>query len=190
IKALVNLSPAEATVRRGDTERTVAVAEVNVGEMIVVRPGQRIPLDGKVVGGKSSLNQAPITGESAPVDVQLGSQVFAGSINIQGLLQVQVTKLSEDTTLARIIHAVEKAQASRAPSQSFVDRFSRVYTPAVVSLAALLAIAPPLLGMGLWHTWFYRALTMLVIACPCALVISTPVSIVSGLARAARSGVL
>ena len=190
IKALMNLSPAEATVKRGETERTVPVAEVMVQETIVIRPGQRVPLDGTVVEGKSSLNQAPITGESFPVDVQLGSQVFAGSINIQGLLQVQVTKLSEDTTLARIIHAVEKAQAGRAPSQSFVDRFSRVYTPAVVSFAALLAIAPPLLGIGAWHTWFYRALTMLVIACPCALVISTPVSIVSGLARAARSGVL
>jgi len=190
IKALMNLSPAEATVRRGETERTVPVAEVKVQETIVVRPGQRVPLDGTVVGGKSSLNQAPITGESFPVDVQPGSQVFAGSINIQGLLQVQVTKLSEDTTLARIIHAVEKAHASRAPSQSFVDRFSRVYTPAVVSFAALLTIAPPLLGLGAWHTWFYRALTMLVIAWPCALVISTPVSIVSGLARAARSGVL
>lgn len=190
IKALMNLSPAEATVRRGETEQTIAVAEVNVGDTIVVRPGQRVPLDGAVVGGKSSLNQAPITGESAPVDVQLGSQVFAGSINIQGLLQVRVSKLVQDTTLARIIHAVEKAQASRAPSQSFVDRFSRIYTPLVVSFATLLAIVPPVLGIGVWHTWLYRALTMLVIACPCALVISTPVSIVSGLARAARSGVL
>ena len=190
IKALMNLSPAEATVKRGETESTVPVAEVSVQETIIIRPGQRVPLDGTVVGGKSSLNQAPITGESLPVDVQVGSQVFAGSINIQGLLEVQVTKLSDDTTLSRIIHAVEKAQASRAPSQSFVDRFSRVYTPAVVLFAVLLAIGPPFLGMGTWHTWFYRALTMLVIACPCALVISTPVSIVSGLARAARSGVL
>ncbi len=190
IKALMNLSPAEATVKRDETERTVPVAEVKIRETIVVRPGQRVPLDGTVMGGKSSLNQAPITGESLPVDVQLGSKVFAGSINIQGVLQIEVTKLSEDTTLARIIHAVEKAQASRAPSQSFVDRFSRVYTPTVVAFAALLAITPPLLGIGAWHTWFYRALTMLVIACPCALVISTPVSIVSGLARAARSGVL
>lgn len=190
IKKLMSLSPAEATVRRGESEVTIPVTEVRVGEVIVVRPGQRLPLDGTVIDGKSSLNQAPITGESAPIDVEARSRVFAGSINIQGLLQVQVTKPAEDSTLSHIIHAVEEAQATRAPSQSFVDRFSRVYTPAVVSCALLLAVVPPLMGLGAWHTWFYRALTMLVIACPCALVISTPVSIVSGLAAAARGGVL
>jgi Zn2+/Cd2+-exporting ATPase len=190
IKALMDLSPAEAMVRRGGREVTLPVAEVSVGEVIVVRPGQKIPLDGEVIAGRSAVNQAPITGESIPVDKEPGTEVFAGSINEQGALEVRVTKLVEDTTLARIIHAVEEAQAGRAPSQSFVDRFSRVYTPAVVALAVLIFILPPLLGFGAWATWFYRALAMLVIACPCALVISTPVSIVSGLAGAARGGVL
>lgn len=136
------------------------------------------------------MNQAAITGESIPIDKQAGAEVFAGSVNAQGLLEVRVTKLVEDTTLARIIHAVEEAQATRAPSQSFVDRFSRVYTPAVVGAAVLVFLLPPVVGWGAWSTWFYRSLMMLVIACPCALVISTPVSIVSGLAAAARGGVL
>lgn len=190
IKALMDLSPTEATVRRNGREETVPVAEVRVEETIVIRPGQKIPLDGVVLNGHSAVNQAPITGESIPVDKEPGAEVFAGSINEQGMLEVRVTKLVEDTTLARIIHAVEEAQASRAPSQAFVDRFSRVYTPAVVAFAVLIIFIPPLLGLGSWAEWFYRALAMLVIACPCALVISTPVSIVSGLAGAARGGVL
>lgn len=191
IKALMDLSPAEANVKQADgSEKVLSVGEVRVGELIVVRPGQTIPLDGIVVEGQSAVNQAPITGESVPMDKNPGAEVFAGSINQQGLLEVRVTKLVEDTTLARIIHAVEEAQATRAPSQSFVDRFSRIYTPAVVAGAVLIAILPPILGFGAWSSWLYRALTMLVIACPCALVISTPVSIVSGLAAAARGGVL
>ncbi|MDQ2675466.1 MAG: cadmium-translocating P-type ATPase [Actinomycetota bacterium] len=190
IKALMDLSPSEATVRRDGGEETVPVSDVLVDEVLVVRPGQRIPLDGVVVSGRSAVNQAPITGESAPVDKEPGAEVFAGSINEQGVLDVRVTKLVEDSTLARIIHAVEEAQGSRAPSQSFVDRFSRIYTPAVVALAVLVFLVPPLLGLGAWGEWFYRALAMLVIACPCALVISTPVSLVSGLASAARGGVL
>ncbi|OJW25524.1 MAG: hypothetical protein BGO49_10785 [Planctomycetales bacterium 71-10] len=190
IKALMDLSPTEATVRRDGQERTIPAADVAVGEIIVIRPGQKIPLDGEVVAGRSAVNQAPITGESLPVGKEPGSEVFAGSINEQGLLEVRVTKLVADTTLARIIHAVEEAQASRAPSQSFVDRFSRIYTPAVVAFAVLVFLLPPLLGFGPWSVWFYRALAMLVIACPCALVISTPVTLVSGLAGAARSGIL
>jgi Zn2+/Cd2+-exporting ATPase len=190
IKALMDLSPTEAVVKRNGREETVPVSEVNIDEIIVIRPGQKIPLDGVVLTGRSAVNQAPITGESIPVDKEPGAEVFAGSINEQGVLEVRVTKLVEDTTLARIIHAVEEAQSSRAPSQTFVDRFSRVYTPAVVALAILIFIFPPLIGLGSWGEWFYRALAMLVIACPCALVISTPVSIVSGLAGAARGGVL
>lgn len=190
IKALMDLSPTEATVRRSGKEENVPVAEVTVGEIMVVRPGQKIPLDGEVITGRSAVNQAPITGESIPVSKEPGAEVFAGSINEQGALDVRVTKLVEDTTLARIVHAVEEAQATRAPSQSFVDRFSRIYTPAVVAFAVLVFIFPPLLGLGAWSVWFYRALAMLVIACPCALVISTPVSIVSGLAGAAKGGVL
>ena len=190
IKALMDLTPPEAVVQRDGQELTLPVDQVAVDETIVVKPGQRIPLDGVVLNGRSAVNQAPITGESIPVDKEPGSEVFAGSINAQGLLEVRVTKHVEDTTLARIIHAVEQAQGSRAPSQSFVDRFSRIYTPAVVAAAVLVCLLPPLAGVGSWSTWFTRALTMLVIACPCALVISTPVSIVSGLAAAARGGVL
>ncbi|MEJ7863393.1 MAG: heavy metal translocating P-type ATPase [Pyrinomonadaceae bacterium] len=190
IKALMDLSPTEATVKRNGREMTISVSEVAVDETIVIRPGQKIPLDGVVLSGNSAVNQAPITGESIPVDKEPGAEVFAGSINEQGALEIRVTKLVEDTTLARIIHAVEEAQSSRAPSQTFVDRFSRIYTPAVVALAILVIIFPPLLGLGSFGEWFYRALAMLVIACPCALVISTPVSIVSGLAGAARGGVL
>ena len=190
IKALMDLSPAEATVRRDAAEVRVPVTDVAVGETVVVRPGEKLPVDGEVTAGRSSVNQAPITGESMPVEKEPGAEVFAGSLNGQGALEVRSTKPASDTTLARIIHAVEEAQASRAPSQTFVDRFARIYTPAVVGIAVLLAIVPPLVGLGTWDTWIYRALAMLVVACPCALVISTPVSIVSGLAGAARAGVL
>ena len=190
IGALVQLSPAEATVRRNGAEQRVAAASVAVGETVLVRPGEKIAVDGAVTSGRSTVNQAPITGESMPVDKSPGDDVFAGTLNAQGSLEVQATRLADDTTLARIIHAVEEAQASRAPSQRWVDRFARVYTPIVVLAAALLAVVPPLAGLGSWDTWIYRALAMLVIACPCALVISTPVSIVSGLAGAAARGVL
>lgn len=190
IKALMDLSPAEATVLRDGQEMRVPATEIEVGEIVVVRPGEKIPVDGEVTDGRSSVNQAPITGESMPVDKEPGAMVFAGSLNSQGALRVRSTKPASDTTLARIIHAVEEAQASRAPSQTFVDRFARVYTPAVVGMAILIAILPPLIGSGDWNTWVYRALAMLVVACPCALVISTPVSIMSGLAGAARAGIL
>lgn len=190
IKALMNLSPTEAMVQRGGQDVIVPVAEVSIGETILVRPGQKIPLDGVVVAGRSAVNQASITGESMPVDKEVGADVFAGSINAQGSLDVRVTKHVEDTTLARIIHAVEEAQSAKAPSQTFVDRFARIYTPTVVAAAILIAIIPPLLGLGTWGTWIYRSLTMLVVACPCALVISTPITIVSGLAGAARAGIL
>ncbi len=190
IKKLMDLAPTEATVLRDGREVTVPADRVEPNETIVVRPGQKIPLDGEILQGRSAINQASITGESMPVDKEPGDEVFAGSINEQGLLQIRVTKLVQDTTLARIIHAVEEAQASRAPSQSLVDRFARVYTPLVVGLAAVVFLVPPLVGWGPWETWFYRALALLVVACPCALVISTPVSLVSGLAGAARQGIL
>ncbi len=190
IKALMEITPAEATVLRSGRELRVPVAEITVGETVVIRPGEKIPVDGEVSDGRSSVNQAPITGESMPVDKEPGAEVFAGTLNGQGALHVRSTKPASDTTLARIIHAVEEAQASRAPSQTFVDRFARIYTPAVVVVAVLIAVVPPLAGFGAWGMWVYRALAMLVVACPCALVISTPVSIVSGLAAAARGGVL
>jgi Cd2+/Zn2+-exporting ATPase len=190
IRALIDLSPAEATVLRGTEEKRVRASDVDVGETVVVQPGEKIAVDGDVTSGRSTVNQAPITGESMPVDKETGDTVFAGSLNGHGALRVRSTKPASDTTLARIIHAVEEAQASRAPSQRFVDRFARIYTPAVVLVAALIAIVPPLAGLGAWDTWIYRALAMLVVACPCALVISTPVSIVSGLTGAARNGIL
>ena len=190
IKALMEVSPAEATVVRGDEEVRVAVDEIEVGEVVVVRPGERIPVDGEVTHGRSGVNQAPITGESMPVEKLPGSEAFAGTLNGWGALRIRSNKPASDTTLARIIHAVEETRASRAPSQTFVDRFARIYTPAVVAVALLISVVPPLLAFGAWDTWIYRALAMLVVACPCALVISTPVSIVSGLAGAARRGVL
>jgi len=190
IRALMEVAPAEALVRRGETEVRVGVDDVRVGDRVLVRPGEKIPLDGRVVVGESHVNQAPVTGESMPVDKQPGDEVFAGTINGRGALDVEVTRPARDTALARIIHLVERAQAQRAPSQTFVDRFAKIYTPAVLVLAAALAVLPPLVAGASFATWFYRSLVLLVIACPCALVISTPVSFVSALAGAARRGVL
>ncbi len=190
IRALMDLAPAEALVRRDGSERTIPIDSVTVGDIVVVRPGEKIPLDGQVHAGESHVNQAPITGESVPVYKSPGAEVFGGAINGRGVLDVQVTRLRRDSTLARIIHLVERAQAQRAPSQTFVDRFARVYTPIVLVLAVAIAVVPPLLLGGAWSAWIYRSLVLLVISCPCALVISTPVSIVSALAAAARKGVL
>ena len=190
IRSLMDLAPAEALVERGSAHVRTPVDEVRAGDVVLVRPGEKIPLDGRVRAGQSHVNQSPVTGESLPVDKTSGDEVFAGTINGRGALEIEVTRLRRDSTLARIIHLVEEAQAQRAPSQAFVDRFARVYTPAVLVFAALIAIGPPLVFGGAWSTWIYRALVLLVISCPCALVISTPVSIVSALAAAARKGVL
>jgi Cd2+/Zn2+-exporting ATPase len=189
IRALMDLAPAEALVRRAGRDLRLSVDDVRVGDLVVVRPGEKVPLDGVVRSGVSHVNQAPVTGESLPVEKQDGDEVFGGTINGRGALDVEVTRLRGDSTLARIIHLVERAQAQRAPSQTFVERFARVYTPVVLVLAALVAVIPPLAG-GAWEVWIYRSLVLLVISCPCALVISTPVSIVSALAAAARKGVL
>jgi Zn2+/Cd2+-exporting ATPase len=190
ISALMDLAPADALVRRDGHERRVAVEDVRVGEIVIVRPGEKVPLDARVSAGESQVNQAPVTGESLPIDKGPGDEVFAGTINGRGALEVAVTRKRGDSTLARIIHLVERAQAQRAPSQAFVDRFARIYTPIVLAGAVLVAIVPPLAQGAAWDEWFYRALVLLVISCPCALVISTPVSIVSALAAAARKGVL
>ncbi len=190
IRGLMDLAPAMARVRRQDGEALVPLGEVCVGETILVGPGDKIPLDGVVLAGRSPVNQAPITGESLPVDKEPGDGVFGGTINGRGALDVRVTRLQGDSTLARIIHLVETAQAQRAPAQAFVERFARYYTPVVIAGAMLVAIVPPALFGQPFHQWFYRALVLLVISCPCALVISTPVSIVSALAAAARQGVL
>lgn len=191
IRSLLALTPASARRKRDGAEpEEVAVTEVQPGDVILVRSGERVPLDGEVAAGQSAVNQAPITGESVPVEKKPGDPVFAGTINGEGSLEVRVTKASSDSTLARIIRLVEEAEEQKAPTQRFVDRFARVYTPAVFALAVLVAVLPPLLGGASWSVWGYRALVLLVIACPCALVIATPVSIVSGLTALARRGVL
>ncbi len=190
VRALLDLAPNEATIRDGAGDRVMSVDEVVPGMILVVRPGEKVPLDGVVAAGESAVNQAPVTGESLPADKTRGDSVFAGTINGRGALEIRVTRLRRDSTLARIIHLVEQAQAQRAPAQTLVERFARIYTPAVLILAALLAVGPPLVFGGSWHTWIYRALVLLVVSCPCALVISTPVSVVAALAGAARKGVL
>ncbi|MCE5204066.1 MAG: cadmium-translocating P-type ATPase [Actinomycetia bacterium] len=196
IRELVDLTPAQARIRRGEAETLVRPDEVRVGETLVVRPGERVALDGVIVAGRSALDESAITGESVPAEKGPGDQVFAGSLNTSGLLEVTVTAVAEDTTIARIIHLVEDAQATKAPAQRIVDRFSRWYTPSVVALAVGIAVAPPLAGavfgisFGSFSEWLYRALVLLVVACPCALVISTPVAIVSAITRATRDGML
>ena len=190
IRALMELAPPDALVRRQGREHRVPLDAIKVGEIVLVRPGDKIPLDGRVLAGDSHVNQAPVTGESLPAAKSIGDDVFAGTINGRGALDVEVTHLRADSTIARIIHLVETAQAQRAPSQAFVDRFAKVYTPIVLATAVAIAVLPPLALAADWGTWIYRALVLLVISCPCALVISTPVSIVSALAAAARKGVL
>jgi Cd2+/Zn2+-exporting ATPase len=191
IKGLMQLTPERATVLQSDGSwQEVAAKSVLVDARVRIKPGERIALDGKIVSGKSAINQAPITGESLPVEKAEGDPVFAGTINESGSFEYLVTAAAGYSTLARIIHAVEEAQGARAPTQRFVDQFARIYTPVVFIIALAIAILPPLVLGGDWFTWVYKALVLLVIACPCALVISTPVTIVSGLAAAARQGIL
>ncbi|MCB1110575.1 MAG: cadmium-translocating P-type ATPase [Chlamydiia bacterium] len=187
VAALMDLSPTIAhVIDRGD----LRVEEVQVGERLLIRPGEKIPLDGVVEKGSTSIDQSPITGESMPVQKKEGDDVFAGTLNGEGAFECRVTKGANDTTLARIIHLVEEAQSRRAGAQQWVEKFAKIYTPIMICIALLVAIIPPLLVDSLWNVWLYRALVILVIACPCALVISTPVSIVSGMTKAARQGVL
>ncbi|SEO98722.1 heavy metal translocating P-type ATPase [Pseudomonas sp. NFACC39-1] len=191
ISGLMQMAPEQATVQQADGSWQVqAVKAINLGARVRVRPGERVGLDGDVVAGRSTIDQAPITGESLPVEKTVGDKVFAGTINQAGELEYTVTAAADHSTLARIIHAVEQAQGARAPTQRFVDQFSKIYTPAVFALALAVAIIPPLFMGATWFDWIYRALVLLVVACPCALVISTPVTIVSGLAAAARKGIL
>ena len=191
IRGLLNLAPQQATVQQIDGSwADIEATAVTIGSRVRVKPGERIALDGKVIHGHSTINQAPITGESLPVEKIEGDPVFAGSINESGSFEYLVTAAAHDSTLARIIHAVEAAQGSRAPTQRFVDQFARWYTPIVFVVALVVVFLPPLLFSASWLAWIYKALVLLVIACPCALVISTPVSIVSGLAAAARHGIL
>jgi Cd2+/Zn2+-exporting ATPase len=191
IKSLLALAPEQAEVLQADGQwLQCPVKTIEVGATVRVRPGERIALDGVVTSGISAVNQAPVTGESLPVDKAAGDEVYAGTINQSGALEIRVTALASDSTLTRIIHAVEQAQASRAPTQRFVDQFATIYTPAVFVLAVAVAVLMPWLMDWTWMQALYKALVLLVIACPCALVISTPVTVVSGLAAAARRGIL
>ena len=189
VRSLARLAPDEVLVRRGASEVLVPAGEVGVGETVVVRPGERLAVDGVVIEGESAVDEAPVTGESVPVEKGAGDGIYSGTLNGSGGLLVRATRRAGDSTLQRIVRLVEEAQAKKAPSEQFVDRFSRVYTPVVVAVAVVLAVVPPLLGGG-FGEWFYRALALLIIACPCALVISTPVTVVSGIGAASRRGIL
>lgn len=190
IKDLLKITPKMTVVEREGKGVETLVEDVKIGDVILVRPGERISLDGTVARGESSVNQAPLTGESKLVDKKTGDKVFAGTLNETGLLAVNVENIFANTKLSKIIHMVEEAQQQKAPSQRFVDKFAQIYTPAVFVLAILVAVVPPLMFSASWDQWFYKALVLLVIACPCALVIATSVSVVSGLASLARRGVL
>lgn len=190
IRNLMEMTPEVAVVKIDGGWQEMPAAEIKIDAIVRVKPGERIPLDGIITSGQSSINQAPITGESMPVEKKSGDAIFAGTINERGAFEFRVTANKGNTTLARIIRSVQAAQSERAPTQRFVDQFARYYTPAIVILAMLIAGVPPLFFSEAWTPWFYKALVTLVIACPCALVISTPVTVVSGLAAAARRGIL
>ena len=190
ITALGALVPRTALLLDGAVAREVPAARLEVGQIVLVRPGERVPADGEVVEGESDVDESPVTGESVPVPKRAGSAVFAGGINTAGALQVRVTRAAADNTIARIIHLVEEAQAAKSPTARFIERFSARYTPAAIAVSALVMLVPPLAAGADWHTWIYRGLALLLIACPCALVLSTPAAVASGIAAGARRGLL
>ena len=190
IRNLMDLTPAKAIVKRGREMVELLVGDVNVGDIILIKPGAKIPLDGSVVSGESAVDEAHISGEDLPRDKKIGADVFAGSINTYGFLEVAVNKLAQDSTIAKIINLVENAQSQKSPMQKFIEKFAEIYTPVVMVLAVMVGVIPPLLYDGDYIGWLYRALALLVVACPCALVISTPIAVVSAIAQAAKNGVL
>lgn len=190
IRSLMDIAPKEALIRRNNVEQMINVSKIEVSDIMIIKPGQKIAMDGQVIKGHSSVNQAAITGESVPIEKNINDDIFAGTINEEGALEVKVTKHVNDTTIAKIIHLVEEAQGERAPAQAFVDKFAKYYTPTIMVIAALIVIVPPLFFNGDWNTWLYQGLSLLVVGCPCSLVISTPVSIVSAIGNSAKNGVL
>ncbi|HGD3073314.1 TPA: heavy metal translocating P-type ATPase [Streptococcus agalactiae] len=190
IRSLMDIAPKEALIRRNNVEQLVSVDKIDIDDIMIIKPGQKIAMDGLVINGHSSVNQAAITGESVPVEKQLDDEVFAGTLNEEGVLEVKVTKKVTDTTIAKIIHLVEEAQGERDPAQAFVDKFAKYYTPFIIIMALLIVVVPPLFFGGDWNKWLYQGLSILVVGCPCSLVISTPVSIVSAIGNAAKNGVL
>jgi len=190
LRALLELMPKEAVVRRNGEELTLPVEEVQLGETVIIRPGEKIPLDGRVLSGSSAVDEAPITGEPIPLVKEKGAEVFAGTLNQRGVLEVEVTKLSQDTTLARVIHAVEEAQAKKSSFQRFGETFGRIYTPAMFVLALVVMAIPVLFFRGLWSEWFYRGLVVLVVSCSCGIALSIPVAVVAAIGNAARNGIL
>ncbi|WP_286789977.1 heavy metal translocating P-type ATPase, partial [Thioclava sp. UBA3469] len=190
IRALADLVPKTARLVVGDRIREVPADSLAIGQIVQARPGDRIPADGNIVSGSSGVDESPVTGESVPVLKEPGDAVFAGAINTEGELRIRVEKTAEDNTISRILHLVEEAESARAPVERFIDRFSRVYMPAVVGVALLAAIVPPLAFGAPWETWIYRGLALLLIGCPCALVISVPAAVAAGLSTGARHGLL
>lgn len=190
MESLLQVAPKEATVLVDGRETVVPIASLQVGDIVLVRSGEKIPSDGIVVDGQSSVNEAAITGESLPIDKRAGESVFGGSINNEGVLRIQIEKAYEDSSLAKILHLVEEAQETKTPTELFINRFAKYYTPLVIVIALLVIVIPPLLLNGEWKTWLYQGLAVLIVGCPCALILSSPIAIVSGITRNARNGIL
>lgn len=189
METLLEVAPKEATILVGSEEKIIPISDLAVGDVVLVKAGGKIPSDGIVAAGKSSVNEAAITGESMPVDKIIGEHVFGGSINNEGVLQIKITKAYEDSSLAKILHLVEEAQETKTPTEQFINKFAKYYTPLIMAIAAIVMIVPPLFN-GEWGSWFYQGLAVLIVGCPCALIISSPIAIVSGIARNARNGIL